>query len=51
MIAGHAWTRLHPAPDFRAGQLLLGHSDIESTGRGPGSKVDDAIEIAEKIDN
>jgi hypothetical protein len=31
-------------------QLLLGHSKIEGTVRYPGFEVDDAIEIAEKID-
>ncbi len=34
----------------QADQLLLGHSKIESTVRYLGIKVDDAIEIAEKID-
>lgn len=32
------------------GQLLLGHSKIESTVPYLGIEVDDAIEIAEKID-
>jgi integrase len=36
--------------NFRAVQLLLGHSKIESTVRYLGIEVDDAIEIAEKID-
>jgi hypothetical protein len=31
-------------------QLLLGHARIESTVRYLGIEVDDAIEIAEKID-
>ena len=31
-------------------RILLGHSKIESTVRYLGIKVDDAIEIAEKID-
>ena len=31
-------------------QLLLGHSMIDSTVRHVGIEVDDAIEIAEKID-
>jgi hypothetical protein len=35
---------------FGAVQLLLGHSKIESTVRYLGIEVDDAIEIAEKID-
>ena len=36
--------------NLRAVQLLLEHSKIESTVRYPGIEVDDAIEIAEKID-
>jgi len=36
--------------NLRAVQLLLGHSKIESTVQYLGIEVDDAIEIAEKID-
>lgn len=36
--------------NLRAVQLLLGHAKIESTVRCLGIQVDDAIEIAEKID-
>ncbi len=35
--------------NLRAVQLLLGHSKIESTVRDLGIEVDDAIEIAKKI--
>jgi hypothetical protein len=36
--------------NLRAAQLLLGHIPIESTIRYLGVEVDDAREIAEKID-
>ena len=36
--------------NLRAVQFLLGHTKIESTVRYLGIEVDDAIEIAEKID-
>ena len=36
--------------NLRAVQLLFGHSKIESTVRYLGIEVDDAIEIAAKID-
>jgi len=36
--------------NLRAVQILLGHSKIESTVRYLGIEVDDALEIAEKID-
>jgi integrase len=36
--------------NLRAVQLLLGHTKIESTVKYLGVEIDDAIEIAEKID-
>jgi integrase len=36
--------------NLRAVQLLLGHTKIESTVRYLGIEIDDAIEIAEKIE-
>ena len=36
--------------NLRAVQLLLGHTKVESTVRYLGIEVDDALEIAEKID-
>jgi hypothetical protein len=36
--------------NLRAEQLLLGHSKIERKVRYLGVEVDDALEIAEKID-
>jgi len=36
--------------NLRAVQLLLGHTKIESRVRYRGNEVDDAIEMAEKID-
>jgi integrase len=38
------------AGNLWAVQLLLGHTKIESTVRYLGIEVDDAIEIAEKVD-
>ncbi len=43
------WRRLQQG-NLRAVQLLLGHTKIESTVRYLGVEIDDAIEIAEKID-
>jgi len=36
--------------NLQAVQLLLGHTKIESTVRYLGVEVDDALEIAEKVD-
>jgi site-specific recombinase XerC len=36
--------------NLRAVQLLLGHSKMESTVRYLGIEVDDALEIAERIE-
>ena len=35
---------------FRAFQLLLGHTKLESTVRYLGIKVDDALAISEQVD-
>jgi site-specific recombinase XerC len=40
----------HRTGNLRAVQLLLGHTKIESAVRYPGIEIDDAIEIAEKIE-
>ena len=36
--------------NLRAGQLLLGHTKIESTVRYLGIELDDALAIAERVD-
>jgi site-specific recombinase XerC len=50
MMTGWAAIRRRRTGNRRAVQLLLGHSNIESTVCYLGIEVDDAIEIAEKID-
>jgi integrase len=39
-----------PTGNLRAVQLLLGHTKVESTVRYLGIEVDDALELAEKVD-
>ena len=41
---------LSPDRESQSDELLFGHSEIESTARYLGIEVDDAIEIAKKID-
>ncbi len=43
-------TLIYRTGNLRAVQLLLGHTKIESSVRYLGIEIDDAIEIAEKID-
>ena len=33
--------------NIRASQLLLGHSNLDSTARYPGVELDDALDVAE----
>jgi integrase len=40
----------HKTKNLRAVQLLLGHSQRESTVRYLGIKVDDALEISEQVE-
>ena len=40
----------HRTKNLRAVQLLLGHSDLESTVRYLGIEVDDALEISEQTE-
>jgi site-specific recombinase XerC len=52
----HSMRRTQPAQiykktgNLRAVQLLLGHTNLESTVRDPGIEVDDALSISEQIE-
>ena len=56
MFGTHSLRRTKPTliyrktGNLRTVQLLLGHTKIESTVKYLGLEVDDALEIAEKVD-
>jgi hypothetical protein len=50
VVSPHTWRCMRPRGTRVAVKLLLGYQKIESTARYLGAEVDDALELAEKIE-